>query len=203
MGVTCSQLVALLPLQLAEGSTCDYSASITSSACVTAALALGDHVSRAWRRLMAEFNSMIKSSRPAQDVLGLNLRNLELKYSLVLVVIGRLLSRLRLCDRTDAFAHVRAHMGGEQAAELRQSVIHASLVAYGAVMPLVEKNMVLFNDLVALAFAEKVIQVHFPMFASSLFFVSANPLWSFLSRTKVHSLPNGISACLRLSHTGL
>lgn len=203
MGVTCSQLVALLPLQLAEGSTCDYSASITSSACVTAALALGDHVSRAWRRLMAEFNSMIKSSRPAQDVLGLNLRNLELKYSLVLVVIGRLLSRLRLCDRTDAFAHVRAHMGGEQAAELRQSVIHASLVAYGAVMPLVEKNMVLFNDLVALAFAEKVIQVHFPMFASSLFFVSANPLWSFLSRMKVHSLPNGISACLRLSHTGL
>ena len=49
--------------------------------------------------------------------------------------------------------------GGEVAAELRQSVIQASLVAYGAVMPLVEKNMVLFNDLVALAFAEKVLQV--------------------------------------------
>ena len=36
-------------------------------------------------------------------------------------------------------------MGGDVAAELRQSVIHASLVAYGAVMPLVEKNMVLFK----------------------------------------------------------
>jgi hypothetical protein len=50
-------------------------------------------------------------------------------------------------------------MSGEAAAELRQSVSHASLVAYGAVMPLVEKNMVLFNDLVALAFAERVLQV--------------------------------------------
>ncbi len=158
MGVTCSQLVALLPPQLVEG--CSGSGGrVLSSTCNAAALALGDHVSRTWRRLMAEFNSMIKSSRPAQDVLGLNLKNLELKYSLVLVIIGRLLSRLRPCDRSDAFAHVRAHMGGEVAAELRQSVIHASLVAYGAVMPLVEKNMVLFNDLVSLAFAERVLQV--------------------------------------------
>jgi hypothetical protein len=158
MGVTCSQLVALLPPPLVEGSS-DSGSCVQSSACSAAALALGDHVSRAWRRLMAEFNSMIKSSRPAQDVLGLNLKNLELKYSLVLVIIGRLLSRLRPCDRSDAFTHVRGHMGGEVAAELRQSVIHASLVAYGAVMPLVEKNMVLFNDLVALAFAERVLQV--------------------------------------------
>ena len=158
MGITSSQLVALLPLHVVEGSSHSRE-SLSSATCSAAALALGDHVSRAWRRLMAEFNSMIKSSRPAQDVLGLNLKNLELKYSLVLVVIGRLLSRLRPIDRSDAFAHVRGHMGGEVAAELRQSVIQASLVAYGAVMPLVEKNMVLFNDLVALAFAEKVLQV--------------------------------------------
>lgn len=159
MGVTCGQLSALLPPQLVEGAGSDSGDCVASSACITAALALGDHVSRTWRRLMAEFNSMIKSSRPAQDVLGLNLKNLELKYSLVLVIIGRLLARLRPRDRLDAFAHVRSHMGGEVAAELRQSVIQASLVAYGAVMPLVEKNMVLFNDLVALAFAERVLQV--------------------------------------------
>jgi hypothetical protein len=159
MGVTCGQLSALLPPQLIEGAGSDSGDCVASSACITAALALGDHVSRTWRRLMAEFNSMIKSSRPAQDVLGLNLKNLELKYSLVLVIIGRLLARLRPRDRLDAFAHVRSHMGGEVAAELRQSVIQASLVAYGAVMPLVEKNMVLFNDLVALAFAERVLQV--------------------------------------------
>jgi hypothetical protein len=158
MGISSSQLVALLPPELVEGSS-RIAAPVSSASCSTAALALGDHVSRSWRRLMAEFNSMIKSSRPAQDVLCLNLKNLELKYSLVLVVIGRLLSRLRPCDRNDALAHVRAHMGAEQAAELRQSVIQASLVAYGAVMPLVEKNMVLFNDLVVLAFAEKVLQV--------------------------------------------
>jgi hypothetical protein len=123
MGVTCSQLTALLPPQLVEGASSDSGDTVASSACVTAALALGDHVSRTWRRLMAEFNSMIKSSRPAQDVLGLNLKNLELKYSLVLVIIGRLLARLRSRDRLDAFAHVRSHMGGEVAAELRQSVI--------------------------------------------------------------------------------
>jgi hypothetical protein len=158
MGISCSQLVALLPPQVAESSH-HVGVAVSSSSCSAAALALGDHVSRTWRRLMAEFNSMIKSSRPAQDVLCVNLKNLELKYSLVLVIIGRLLSRLRACDRTDAFLHVRAHMGAEVAAELRQSVIHASLVAYGAVMPLVEKNMVLFNDLVVLAFAEKVLQV--------------------------------------------
>ena len=128
MGVATAQLMALLPPQLLEGSSSDAS-RVTSQACTSAALALGDHVSRAWRRLMAEFNSMIKNSRPAQDVLGLNLKNLELKYSLVLVVIGRLLSRLRPLDRTEAYTHVRTHMGGEAAAELRQSVIHASLVA--------------------------------------------------------------------------
>ena len=127
MGVATAQLMALLPPQLVEGSS--DASRVTSQACTSAALALGDHVSRAWRRLMAEFNSMIKNSRPAQDVLGLNLKNLELKYSLVLVVIGRLLSRLRPLDRTEAYTHVRTHMGGEAAAELRQSVIHASLVA--------------------------------------------------------------------------
>ena len=129
MGVATPQLMALLPPQLLEGSSSSDASGLTSQACASAALALGDHVSRAWRRLMAEFNSMIKNSRPAQDVLGLNLKNLELKYSLVLVVIGRLLSRLRPQDRTEAYTHVRTHMGGEAAAELRQSVIHASLVA--------------------------------------------------------------------------
>jgi hypothetical protein len=44
-----------------------------------------------------------------------------LMYALIRANPARLLSQLRRCDRDDAFAHVRAHMGGEGAAELRQS----------------------------------------------------------------------------------